>query len=263
MSRGGVFLSAAIVFFGAFFFCRWPLQAQEDPFPTGPEAGRKLAAKLLTVKPAGDDSWRGVIKIFGRERKVMPVPISSELKMGETNWTVTYVTAPADTNLAESFTIIFCTNGPNRYFFGRADKPGAPPGEPREISGAEADIPIGGSDFWLSDLGLEFLHWPDQTRMRGDIRSSRGRYVLVSRNPHPHPGGYSSVKVFIDKETDQPTQAEAFGVEDTNKTVKSFSLEKLARKPDGSYEVKELLIVGKGNFRSRLEINAEADKNKK
>jgi hypothetical protein len=254
------FFSPGLLLLSIFLFGPFALHAEDDPFPTGPKAGRELAAKLRAVKPEEPVSWEGILKIFNRPRKVPPVPIKSQLTLGKTNWTVTYTTAPTDTNLAEKFIIVFSTNGPNHYFYARADKPGTAPGEPKEISGAEADIPIGGSDFWLSDLGLEFLHWPDQMRLRGDIHDSRGRYVLVSTNPNPGPGGYLRVKTWIDKESDQPTQAEAFGTEKTNIVVKSFSLEKIAKGPDGKYQVKEMEIRGKGNFWSRLEINVEGEK---
>lgn len=259
MNRG-IFLRLGLLLVSISILGRITLRAEDDPFPTGPEAGRKLAAELRAIKPEGEDHWHGVIKVFGREHKVPPVPIKSDVTLSETNWTVTYVTAPTDTNLAQKFVIVFSTNGPNRYSYARADKPGTAPGEPKEISAAEADIPIGGSDFWLSDLGLEFLHWPDQMRLRGDIHSGRGRYVLVSTNPHPRKGGYSSVKTWIDKESNQPTQAEAFGTGKTNTVVKSFSLEKLAKNADGNYQVKEMDIIGPGKFWSRLEIDVEAGK---
>jgi hypothetical protein len=237
------------------------LQAEDDPFPTGPEAGRKLAEELRAIKPDESANWHGVLKLFGRIPKRLPVPISCELIVSKTNWTVTYVTTPTDTNLAEKFTIVFSTNAPNQYFYARGATPGAMPGEPKQISAAEADLPLAGSDFWLSDLGLEFLHWPEQLRLKGDISSGRGRYVLISTNPHPAPGGYSRVKTWIDKQTDQPTEAEAYGADKTNRVVKSFSLEKLA-KVDGRYQVKEMDINGKGRFWTRLEIEVEGDKKK-
>lgn len=260
MSRG-LFSRPTLLLFSIILLGCFVLRADNDPFPTGPEAGRKLAAELRSIKPEESLSWEGVLKIFGRGHKIPPVPIKCQLTIGETNWTVTYVTAPTDTNLAEKFVIVFSTNGPNHYFYARADKPGVTPGEPKEISATEADIPIGGSDFWLSDLGLEFLHWPDQVRLRGDIHNSRGRYILVSTNPNPKPGAYLRVKTFFDKEARQPMQAEAYGTQKTNEVVKSFSLEKIAKGPDGQYQVKELEIKGRGDkFYSKLEINTESDK---
>lgn len=252
----------ALVFFAAILFGSFFAAAQDDLYPTGPEAGRELAAKLRAIKPQEDTSWHGEIRIFGRGRTIAPVPVSCQVIVGETNWTETFVTMPTDTNLAAKFVIVFSTNGPNQYFYAQAAKPNQPPGAVKPISAAEADIPIGGSDFWLSDLGLEFLHWPEQFRLKGDIHSGRGRYVLVSSNPHPAPGGYSRVKTWIDKQSDQPTEADAYGAVNTNKIVKSFSLEKVAKVGD-RYEVKEMDINGEGKFWSRLVIDVEGDKNKK
>ena len=198
MTRRKLFPVATALLLAAILSSNLSLRAQEeDPYPTGPEAGRQLAAKLRAIKPEESTNWHGFLKIFGRGRKIPPVPLECQITLGETNWTATYVTAPAGTNLAEKFTVIFTTNGPNEYFYACATVPGQPPGEAKQLFGAAADIPIGGSDFWLSDMGLEFLHWPDQFRLKGEMRSSRPCYVLVSTNPHAVPGGYSRVKTWI------------------------------------------------------------------
>jgi hypothetical protein len=262
MSGRKHFSKAAFVLLTAILLSSVFSWAQEnDPYPTGPEAGRELAAKLRAIKPEENLGWHGVLKIFGRQNKLRPVPVSCQLTVSETNWTVTYTTAPTDTNLAEKFTIIFSTNGLNQYFYARAIAPGESPGKSKQVTAAEADVPIGGSDFWLSDLGLEFLHWPDQLRLKGEMRSSRPCFVLISTNPHPVRGGYSRVKTWIEKESGQPLEAEAYGSDKTNTVVKSFSLEKVA-KVDGQYQVKEMEINGEGHFWTRLEIDVEADKAK-
>ena len=255
MIRRKFFSKAVFVLLTAFLSSNLSLRAQEeDPYPTGPEAGRQLAAKLRAIKPEESTNWHGVLKIFGRGRKIPPVPLDCTITAGETNWTATYVTAPTNTNVAEKFTIIFSTNGPNQYFYARASEPGQPPGEAKQLTSAAADIPIGGSDFWLSDLGLEFLHWPDQLRLKGEMRSSRPCYVPISANPHPAPGGYSRVKTWIEKESGQPLIAEAFRSDKTNKIMKSFSLDKITN-VNGHYQVKELEITGEGNFWTRLEMD--------
>jgi hypothetical protein len=259
--NGGVFSKRLALVLLAASFLVTSLRAQDEEFPTGPEAGRQLAARLLTIKPDESASWRGVLRIFGRGHRISPVPISCDVALSQTNWTVTYMTAPLDTNLSEKFTIIFSTNGPNKYFYARAATPGQAPGAERELSPADADIPLGGSDFWLTDFGLEFLHWPGQNRLKGDIHNGRGRYVLISTNPHPAPGGYSRVKTWIDKESGEPTEADAYGAANTNKIVKSFSLEKIA-KVDGRYQAKEMDINGEGKNWTRLEIDVENGKPK-
>jgi hypothetical protein len=146
--------------------------------------------------------------------------------------------------------------------FARAASPGAAPGEPRLLTGAEADIPLADSDFWLSDLGLEFLRWPDQLRLKGGVHRERSCFVLVSSNPHPVPGGYSRVKTWIDKESGQPMDAEAYRFDNTNKLIKSFSLGSVVKVND-NYQVKDMLIKNEqSNSRTRLEIDVVADKKK-
>lgn len=262
MSRRKFFSEAIFVLLAAFLLGALSLRAQEDdPYPTGPEAGRQLAAKLRAIKPEESTNWHGVLRIFGRGRKIPPVPLECQITVGDTNWTATYVTAPAGTNIAEKFVVVFSTNGPNEYFYARASAPGKPPGAAKQLFGAAADIPIGGSDFWLSDLGLEFLHWPDQLRLKGEMRSGRPCYVLVSANPHPAPGGYSRVKTWIEKESGQPLIAEAFRSDNPNKVMKSFSLDKVTN-VNGHYQVKDLEITGEGKFWTRLEMATESDSGK-
>ena len=93
------------------------------------------------------------------------------------------------------------------------------------------------------------------------MRSSRPCYVLISVNPHPAPGGYSRVKTWIEKESGQPLIAEAFRFDNTNKVMKSFSLDKVTN-VNGHYQVKELEITGEGKFWTRLEMATEADPKK-
>jgi hypothetical protein len=250
-----LFPGVAAFVLAAFFFSHHALRGEEDPYPTGPEAGQKLAAELRAIKPDMGTNWHGVIKIFGREKKIPPVPVECRVIAGETNWTETFETSPADTNAAEKFMIIFSASGANKYFYARAGKPGERLGETMEISPAQADIPLGGSDFWLSDMGLEFLHWPEQDRLKGEMRSGRPCYLLISSNPHPAPGGYSRVKTWVEKKSGQPLEAEAYGAARTNHIVKSFSLEKVAQDKNGQYQVKEMDINGEGKFWSRLEID--------
>ena len=58
-----------------FFTGNLSLRAQRRiHIPTGPEAGRKLAAKLRAIRPEESTNWHGVLKIFGRNPKIPPVP---------------------------------------------------------------------------------------------------------------------------------------------------------------------------------------------
>jgi hypothetical protein len=203
----------------------------EDFSPIGPEAGRELAAQLCSMRPEENQSWNGTLKIYPHNQKAISIPISGETSLTETNWSATYDVKATATTPAEKLKIIFFTNAPPQYFYARAASPDAPTGELKPLANAEADIPLAGSDFWLSDLGLEFFHWPDQIRQKGHVHRSRSCYLLDCLNPHPAPGGYSKVALWVDKESGQPLDAEAYG---TDKKLLSWAASKKSMATIGS-----------------------------
>ncbi len=230
----------------------------QDVSPTGADAGRELAATLRSMRPVENVKWSGILKIAGRKTKVPPIPIQCETTPGETNWSVRYWTAATATMGAEKLTIVFSPDGPNQYIYARAASPGAPLGEAKTLTGAEADIPLADSDFWLSDLGFEFYHWPDQERFPGQMRRSRPCNVLESRNLHPAPDGYTLVRTWVEKESGQPLQAEAYGA--NQKLMKEFELGSVT-KINGHYEVKDLKMFNrKTGSRTYLDFNLPPEK---
>jgi len=62
-------------------------------------------------------------------------------------------------------------------------------------------IPFADSEFWVADLGLEFLHWPRQRLLKKEMRHSKSCEVLESVNPQPVPGGYRARVSWIIIET--------------------------------------------------------------
>ena len=228
----------------------------QDVSPQGPDAGRQLAEQLRSMRPDEDVKWRGTLKISGREHKALAVPILCQTTVGETNWSVMYLASATEMTPAEKLTVVFFTNAPNQYIYARAASRGGPLGEPRTLTGAEAHIPLAGSDFWLSDLGFEFYHWPDQVRLAGQMHRGRPCYVLQSSNPQPMPGGYSRVITWVDKESNQPLQATAYGVD--GKSLKNFELGSIT-KVRGKYEVKNLKMFNlKTDSRTYLDFDLES-----
>ncbi|MDB6019751.1 MAG: outer rane lipoproteinsorting protein [Pedosphaera sp.] len=211
----------------------------QDPATQGPEAGRALAAELRNLRPAENAEWKGSLNIRGRDRKTTGIPIIGQSVTGEDQWKTIYLTSATGNLGAQQLTVIHTADGSNQYLFAQAPAPGAPLGESKALSGAEADIPLAGSDFWLADLGFEFYHWPEQNRLPGAVRHSRGCYVLESRNPHAKPGGYARVVTWVDKETGGPIEADAYGTDD--KLLKEFSLGSF-KKVNGHWELKEMEI---------------------
>ena len=213
--------------------------AQDEDLPKGPEGGRRLAQELCELRPMADTNWHGVLKISGRNHKTISIPIACEWRTGEATWSVAYLTTATNSTPAESLKIIFSTNAPPQYFYSRAPSPGAALGEVRQLSGTNADIPLAGSDFWLSDLGFEFYHWPGQNFLKWELRRSTGCDVLESTTPNPAPASYGRVKVWIEKEHRAPLQAEAYGAD--GRLLKEFELGSI-EKVRGQYELKDLKI---------------------
>ena len=234
----------------------FPVVADELPPAEGPEAGRELAAELRSMQPVENVKWRGTLKIVPHDHKTLSVPILCETTPGTTNWSVVYLAAATPTTGAEKLTIIFSTNAPNQYLYARAATPDGPLGDPKTLTGAEADVPLAGSDFYLSDLGFEFYHWPDQVRLPGQMKRGRPCYVLQSSNPHPSPGGYARVVTWVEKESGQPLLAEAYGPD--KKLMKEFELGSIA-KVNGKYEVKDLKMFNrKTSSRTYLDFDLQS-----
>jgi hypothetical protein len=257
MIRRNPFLCAALFLFAVVFAPGSPLQAQEKAYPDGPKGDQELVADLRNLRPVDDAEWKGTLKIRGRDRTSTTMPVLGQAVSGDTQWKVIYLTSATDGVGAEKMTVIHTADGSNQYLYARAPAPGAPLGEPRVLTGAEADVPLAGSDFWLSDLGFEFYHWPQQRRLKGELRRGRSCYVLESINPQPKPGGYSRVKSWIDKETSGPIEAEAYGAD--GKLLKEFELGKF-QKVNGRYELRDMTIR---NRRSGSQTRLEFDLDKK
>jgi len=121
------------------------------------------------------------------------------------------------------------------------------------LSSSQLSEPFAGSDFWLGDLGLEFLHWPGQQLLPKTTNLKRGREysLLESTSPNPAPGGYSRVVSWIDKETGGILEAEAYDA--SGKKLKDFE-PKSFEKVGGKYQVKTL-IMDNVQTESRSELN--------
>jgi hypothetical protein len=224
-------------------------RAQEN-YPTGPAAGEQLAAALRSMRPIEDATWRGVMRISGRSHQTIIVPVTCRTTLGDSDWTVTYTAGPTNGPGAEQLVINFSTNAAPRYLYSQAS------GQSKTLTGSETDIPLAGSDFWLSDLGFEFYHWPQQNRLKGEMRRGRPCFVLECVNPHPATNGYGRVKVWIEKESGAPLQAETYGAE--GKPLKEFELGSVKKVGD-RYELKDMEIINEQTgSRTRLVFDLDS-----
>jgi hypothetical protein len=203
------------------------------------QAGQMLAESLRTAAPAEDADFRGVLKTRSREGQTNLVPFTLHVRAGQTNWQVIYETASAGGLPAETLIVLHAPGRANEYRLARAARPGGPPDGPVPLAGGGADRPLAGSEFWLSDLGLDFLHWPTQRVLKTEMRKGRVCHVLESTGGPVSPGGYARVVSWIDKETGGPLLAEAYGRD--GRLLKEFSIRSL-KKVQGRWQLQEMSI---------------------
>ena len=210
-------------------------QRQDDtrPPPLGPEesvkAGRQLVDWLLAQRPAADSTNTGVLRIRDAGDHEQRIRVRFEIYAGPSNWTSVYQTLPAPGASSEELTVVHSGRRPNEYFLTR---PAGAPATP--ITGDQLLAPFAGSDFAAADLGLEFLHWPEQRVLRKEMRHGQPCAVLESVNPRPAAGGYARVRSWVDEDNGGILAANAYDAR--GKLIKEFDPTDL-KKVNGRYEV--------------------------
>lgn len=203
-----------------------------DPIVLSPEEGAKqgkaLAAEILAQSPVQNS--RGVLKIKDAKGKRIEVPVVFQSSLNHSNWKASYH-AQGDDDHAALLVVERADNQPVVFHSGRS------PGEVKPIRAADVMKPFAGSDFWIADLGLEFLQWPQQRVLRKEIRRGQSCDVLESINPNPVPGGYKRVLSWVDIDSGGIMNAEAFDVK--GKRIKEFAVKKI-RKVEGHWQLQEI-----------------------
>lgn len=177
--------------------------------------GRALATQIISERPTENGANTGVMTIRREsDNRRTRIPIKFEVITGPDKWLSRY---NAGTTVA---TVIHNDALPNEYQLRTPD------GSTKTLSANQANMAFAGSDFSIADLGLEFLHWPDQRLTRKEMKRSRSCNVLTSINPHPVPGGYSEVISWLDiQSTNGILYAEAYDYR--GKELKEFTPKKL------------------------------------
>jgi len=170
------------------------------------EIGESLARNLRSSMPEEDAEFKAVLKIRSRDGQVRRVPINGRITVGQQEWQVRYTLYPTGPDPSETLVIRHRIGQPNLYQLA------SPPSttSPQTLSAEAVNHPLAGSDFWLADLGMDFLHWPNQRFIKTEMRKGRWCHVLESSNPSPTQEQYRRVLCWLDKETGQPILAESF-----------------------------------------------------
>ena len=216
-----------------------PRPAPLDPVQAEREA-RALVANMLAQKPEQNTTNTGRVRIRDAAGKEREIPVRFEIAATPTNWVSVYEILTSERGPAGMrLTVIHSGQQPNRYQLIDPAKSGVTNGVPRELAPDETMIPFAGSDFWIADLGLEFLHWPRQRLLeRNAISHHKACRKLESVYPTPVPGGYARVVSWIMIE--QPhgvVHADAYDAQ--GKVLKRFDPTAL-EKVQGDYQLEEM-----------------------
>jgi Outer membrane lipoprotein-sorting protein len=168
-----------------------------DPVQAEQEA-RALVAAMLAQTPQQNTTNTGRAKILDAAGKEREIPMRFEITTTPTNWVSVYETlTPAGGPGGVKLTVIHTAGQPNQYQLVNQPEAGATNPVPQELTPDQTMAPFAGSDFWVADLGLEFLHWPKQRLLKKEMRHGKSCEVLESVNPQPAPGGYARVVSWI------------------------------------------------------------------
>ncbi len=230
-----------------------PKSELKRPPPLEPAEGRRQARQLvqdlLQIRPTTNITETLVMKIRDRDDKETEVPVRFEILCTPTNFLNIYQTTGSGPGM--KLTIAHAEGRPNEYWLNEPID-----SAPRKLSPGDLSLPFAGSDFTAADLGLEFLHWPDQRVVRKEMRRYVFCDVLESINPRPADGGYAKVTSWIG--ANRPGQlvlvhAEARDAKGT--LLKNFHPNKL-EKVNGVQELEEMEMRNRqAGTRTKIEFN--------
>lgn len=215
-----------LCFFVANLVFLFPAFAQTE---IEPQTGDEIAEQLRTMQPGGNTEISGIL-IINEQKKI---PVVCKIVTNQCSWKVIYETRLTANIPDEKFVAVHSLDGPNKYLLSRGTN------EPKPIKAEETAIPFAGTDFWLSELGFDFLHWPQQNKLPGQMRLGQPCYVLESINPDAPV--VVRMKSFIEKESGGILVAE--GYDRKHRKVKEFSLAGSSfKKVNGQWQLKKMTI---------------------
>lgn len=222
------------------------------PAPDKPIDAEALLKEVVGNPPKAASEVVGVLKIRNASGKIREVPIKWSIKPGEGDWNDVYQTRG---NIpAEDLIVIHRAGAANQYDYRRDGK---------KVAEAATNLflPFATSDFYLADLGLEFLHWPNPKHVKTEMSNSRACYVIDTTNPHPAGDAYRRVRCWIDTESGGLIRAEAYDAK--NQLLKEFEIAHV-KKVEGRWQISELVIRNeqtdsKTRLLFDLNVSARAD----
>lgn len=228
-----------------------PQGLKADPI----QEGQSLAAELrdLQIGIPGDIS--ATLKIRKRDGKRVEQQVQKQSIQTETGWNDLFCLSTQDPSEKEWLLIRHQTGKSPSYQLANSESLPASNEDYQPLEADQTMRPVGNSDFWVADLGLDFLHWPDQRIVPSRITMRKGIAckVLESARPTQTKNGYYKVRSWISSEYGGVVYAEAFDI--TDKKIKIFEVKDL-EKIDKQWYLKELKIHNlRDRSTSTLEFN--------
>jgi hypothetical protein len=222
----------------------------------GERQARALVANLLAQRPEQGVTNTGVARIRDRDDKQREVRMRFEIFPTPTNWCNVYEAAGSGAVPGETLTIIHTDGQANQYLLQPLTGPGT--ANAKKLCGNELMVPFAGSDFWVADLGLEFLHWPQQRVLKKQMRRSLFCDMLQSANPQPAGGGYARVLSWIAiNRPDDIVVVHAEAYDAGGKLLKEFDPKRI-QKINGVWQLEEMQIRNRQTgSRTRIEFDLE------
>lgn len=191
-------------------------------------AGQKLAAELRVLQPPTNAEFSGTLKMSRPKAADVNLPLRLQIIILPAGGWKSVYEARLPAGGTETLTITHAPGGPATYELRRGDAVEA-------AVETNMTASFAGSDFWLVDLGLGFLHWPGQSVVAKEMRKGFGCSVLASRPAETN--RYSRVVSWIDQEQGGLIMAEGFDAR--GKLLKEFEV-KSVKKIAGQYQVSEM-----------------------
>jgi len=227
-----------VLVLGCWHLAAAALQLDAPITPADPAAaGRELVARLLALRPAENTTNEAVLHVRVNKTNQFEVPLCIEVCVSGTNWSTAYRTHGTNKDHAAAFTVTHTENGPDEYRVMIFSRPAAATNGFDLLPGPQAFIPFAGSDYWLADLGMEFLHWPAQRLLQKELCRGQSCDKLESLAPPGQTNGYVRVISWFDIDTGGPVLVEAY--DGQGKLVKEFKPNGF-KKVNGQYQVEEM-----------------------
>lgn len=233
-----------------------PGRAGASAPPAGTDSeleGQELAAQLRRQPPPfNTGGWLRRREPGGKWLSALPVRL--DVYEDPPGWRAVYQVFETTGAVLQTLVVHYAADGSTRYEF-TVLEPGGGRAEVRHLTGEEAGVPFARSDFWLTDLGLEFLRWPQQRVLRSETRKGRPCRVLESRPGRIRPDRYARVLSWVDREYQGLLRAEAYGPE--GRLWKEFSIGSF-KKVRGNWLLKQMEIRdARTDSRTRIEFDLE------